>query len=50
MKNINLFEEVSQYEAVKDGFEYPTVSYVKETDMVHYLIGCFDSHIIFNIK
>ena len=38
MKNINLFEEASQYEAVKDGFEYPTVSYVKETDIVHYLM------------
>lgn len=38
MKNIKLFEEASQYEASKDGFEYPTVSYVKETDMVHYLM------------
>ena len=37
MKNIKLFEEASQYEALKDGFEYPTVSYVKETDMVHYM-------------
>ena len=38
MKNIKLFEEASQYEASKNGFEYPTVSYVKETDMVHYLM------------
>ena len=38
MKNIKLFEEASQYEASKEGFEYPTVSYVKDIDTVYYML------------
>ena len=38
MKNIKLFEEASQYEASKDGFEYPTVSYVKDIETVYYML------------
>ena len=38
MKNIRLFEEASQYEAIKDTFEFPTVSYCVDTDEVHYMI------------
>ena len=37
MKNIRLFEEASQYEAVKDSFEYPTVSYTKDNGLVWYM-------------
>ena len=37
MKNIRLFEEASQYEAVKDSFKYPTVSYTKDNGLVWYM-------------
>ena len=37
MKNLRQFETESQYETVKEGFEYPTVSYVTNTDTVHYM-------------
>lgn len=35
---LRIFDTEADYESVKDGVEYPTVSYVKETDMVHYLM------------
>ena len=31
-------EEASQYEASKEGFEYPTVSYVKDIETVYYML------------
>ena len=37
MKNIRLFNEMSQYEATKDSFEYPTVSYTKDNGLVWYM-------------
>lgn len=39
MKNIRLYEVESLYLSEKDTHEYPTVSDVKETDMVHYLMN-----------
>jgi len=37
MKRLRLFETESQYETAKGEFEYPTVSYVEDTDTVHYM-------------
>ena len=37
MKRLRLFETESQYETTKGEFEYPTVSYVRDTDTVHYM-------------
>jgi len=37
MKRLRLFETESQYETAKVEFEYPTVSYVEDTDTVHYM-------------
>ena len=38
MYNLRLFESESQYETAQGGgFEYPTVSYVTDTDTVHYM-------------
>ena len=36
MKNLKLFDTESQYETIKEGFEYPTISYVTSTGTVHY--------------
>ena len=37
MKNIRLFDEESVYHTEKGGFEFPTVSYTKDTDKVWYM-------------
>lgn len=37
MKNLRLFATEPQYETAKWEFEYPTVSYVEDTDTVHYM-------------
>ena len=37
MKNLKLFDTESQYETAKVEFEYPTVSYVEDTDTVYYM-------------
>jgi len=37
MKRLRLFETESQYETAKVEFEYPTVSYIEDTDTVHYM-------------
>jgi len=37
MKYLRLFETESQYETAKGEFEYPTVSYAEDIDIVHYM-------------
>lgn len=37
MKHVRLFEETSQYEALKDSLEYPTLSCTKNDDKVWYM-------------
>lgn len=34
---LRIFDTNADYEFAKSGLKYPTVSYVKETDMVHYM-------------
>lgn len=38
MKNIKLYELEATYHNEESSLEYPTVSYTKDTDMVHYLM------------